>query len=58
MFPINDLSHGFPLNKRLMLNVLYDTMDKLDFHHENPKSEKATLLVLTSGPERRRMRIA
>lgn len=58
MFSINDLSHGFPLNKRLMLNVLYDTLDKLGFHLEKANSERGTLIVLSSGPESRRMRIA
>ncbi|NLV63710.1 MAG: hypothetical protein GXY12_10045 [Clostridiaceae bacterium] len=58
MFSINDLSHGFPVNKRLMLNVLYDTLDKLGFHLEKANSERGTLIVLSSGPESRRMRIA
>jgi len=55
---MDDLSHSFPLNKGIMLNVLYDTLDKLGFYLEKANSERGTLIVLSSGPESRRMRIA
>ncbi len=52
------LSHIFPLNKGLMLNVLYDTLEKLGFYLEKANSERGTLIVLSSGSADCRMRIA
>lgn len=50
--------HTFALNKGLMLNVLYDTLENLGFHLEKANSERGTLIVLSSGSPVRRMRIA
>lgn len=52
------LSHIFPLDKGLMLNVLYDTLEKVGFYLEKANSERGTLIVISSDEESRRMRIA
>jgi hypothetical protein len=52
------LSHIFPLDKGLMLNVLYDTLEKVGFYLEKANSERGTLIVISSSKESRRMRIA
>lgn len=55
---MDTLSQKFPLNKGLMLNVLYDTLEYLGFYLEKANSERGTLIVLSSAPTARRMRIA
>ncbi len=52
------LSQKFPLNKGLMLNVLYDTLERIGFHLEKANSERGTLIVVSSSQAGRRMRIA
>lgn len=55
---MDTLSQKFPLSKGLMLNVLYDTLENLGFYLEKANSERGTLIVLSSAPTSRRMRIA
>jgi hypothetical protein len=52
------MSHVFPYNKRLMLNVLYDTIDALELTLERTNSERGTLLVSTQDKQSKTVRIA
>jgi hypothetical protein len=52
------LSHQFALSKEIMLNVLYDTLERIGFTLEKANSERGTLIVFSSNQAGRRMRIA
>lgn len=51
------ISHVFPYDKRIMLNVLYDTLDILGFQIEKANSERGTLIAISAAEPRRRIHI-
>lgn len=55
---MDDLSRMFPYNKRIMLNVLYDTLDVLGFQIEKTNSERGTIIAISTVEPSRRVRIA
>src|SRR5690554_5502420 len=52
------LSHLYPYEKDVMLNVLYDTLDSIGFRIEHANSERGTIIAVSSSPSQRSMRIA
>lgn len=55
---MNNLSRMFPYDKRIMLNVIYDTMDMLGFLIEKSNSERGTIIAISGTKPYTRIRIA
>ena len=55
---MDTLSRTFPFSKELMLNILYDTLEKTGFSLDSANSERGTLIVSSSDSPNHRIRIA
>lgn len=55
---MDDISRVFPYDRRIMLNVLYDTLDILGFHIEKANSKSGTFIVNSAEEPSERVRIA
>lgn len=55
---MDGISRVFPYDKRIMLNVLYDTLDTLGFQVEQANSERGTLITISAEEPPGRVRIA
>ncbi len=51
-------SRRYPYDKRIMLNVLYDTLDNLGFKIERSNSERGTIIAASKEEKPKRVRIA
>ncbi|NLT15930.1 MAG: hypothetical protein GXY05_16520 [Clostridiales bacterium] len=55
---MDDISRVFPYDRRIMLNVMYDTLDSLGFQIEKANSERGTLIAISPEEPIERVRIA
>lgn len=47
----------FPFEKSIVLNALYDTLDKLGYHVKHANRERGTINIETEGPAKQIFRL-